>query len=99
MSMNNLTHTDSAVVIRAARGPDAGALEELARLDSQTPLAGSVLLAEQDGAIVAAVSGDRAIADPFRSTADLVDLLHLRAAPARVRRPRRRLASRRLRLA
>ena len=31
-----------------------------------------MLLAEQDGRIVAALSGDRMIADPFRPTADLV---------------------------
>ena len=66
-------------MIRAARGSDGAALENLARMDSQRPLAGEVLLAEQDGVIVAALDGDRAIADPFRPTDDLVALLRLHA--------------------
>jgi hypothetical protein len=70
---------DPAVVIRAARGSDGVALENLARVDSQRPLTGDVLVAEQDGVVVAAIAGDRAIADPFRLTADLVALLRLRA--------------------
>jgi hypothetical protein len=53
-----------------------------------------VLVAELDGEIVAAVpfEGGRAIADPFRPTAELVELLRTRtakAAPAR-RLPRLR---------
>ena len=79
---------DPSVVIRAARGSDGTALENLARMDSQRPVAGSVLL------------GDRAIADPFRPTADLVELLRLHAARtshaggdrSRVRVPRLRAA-------
>ena len=72
-------YTDPTVVIRAARGSDGISLDNLARLDSQRPLAGEVLVAEQDGAVVAAIGGDRVIADPFRRTADLVALLRLRA--------------------
>ncbi len=91
---------DPTVVIRAARGSDGGALDELARVDSQRPLAGEVLLAEQDGVLVAALAGERVIADPFRSTADLVALLRVRAGRswqdrshrARVRVPRLRAA-------
>jgi hypothetical protein len=94
------TTLDSAVVIRAARGPDEAALENLARMDSQRPLAGDVLLAEQEGVILAALAGDRTIADPFRPTADLVALLRLHAGRAatatasrsRVRVPRLRAA-------
>jgi hypothetical protein len=93
-------NTDPTVVIRAARGPDGDALEDLARLDSQRPLSGDVLLAEQDGVIVAALAGDRVVADPFRATADLVGLLRLHAARtahaggnrSRVRAPRLRAA-------
>jgi hypothetical protein len=98
--MRNLPHTDPTVVIRAARGSDGAALENLARMDSQRPPVGDILLAEQDGEIVAALAGDRAIADPFRPTADLVALLRLHAARAangngsrsRVRVPRLRAA-------
>jgi hypothetical protein len=75
-------YTDPTVVIRAARDSDGNTLHNLARLDSQRPLAGDVLVAEQDGAVVAAIGGDRVIADPFRRTADLVALLRLRAGGA-----------------
>jgi hypothetical protein len=81
--MQNL---DPTVVIRAARGSDGIALENLARLDSQRPLAGDVLLAEQDGRLVAALAGERVIADPFRPTADLIALLNVRSGRARQER-------------
>jgi hypothetical protein len=91
---------DPTVVIRAARGSDGRVLENLARLDSQRPLTGDVMVAEQDGVLVAALAGDRTIADPFRPTADLVALLQLRAGRMshrdgnrfRVRAPRLRAA-------
>ena len=95
------THTvDPTVIIRAARGSDGTALENLARMDSQRPLAGDVLLAEQDGVIVVALAGGRTIADPFRPTADLVALLRVHAGRtahadgnrSRVRAPRLRAA-------
>jgi hypothetical protein len=86
--MSSFVHTDPAVVIRAARGSDGDALENLARLDSQRPLGfAGALVAEQDGRLVAALAGDRVIADPFRHTADVVALLSLRAG--RSRRDRR----------
>jgi hypothetical protein len=89
---------DSTVVIRAGRDSDADALERLARLDSQRPLEGETLVVEQGGELVAAIAGDRVIADPFRSTAYAVDLLEARAGRnrrnrlhgARVRLPRLR---------
>ncbi len=95
------THTaDPSVVIRAARGSDGAALENLARMDSQRPLTGDVMLAEQNGVIVAALSGERAIADPFRPTADVLALLRVHAGRtghvdgnrSRVRAPRLRAA-------
>ena len=85
---------DPSVLIRAARGSDGDALENLARMDSQRPLSGDVLLAEQDGSIVAAIAGDRTIADPFRSTGDVVGLLRVHAAagaPGAGRRSRARV--------
>jgi hypothetical protein len=95
------THTaNPSVVIRAARGSDGAALENLARMDSQRPLSGDVVLAEQNGVIVAALSGERAIADPFRPTADVLALLRVHAGRtahvdgnrSRVRAPRLRAA-------
>jgi hypothetical protein len=81
------------VVIRAARGSDGPALERLAALDSQRLPAGPMLVAEQDGEIVAALapeSGAR-IADPFRRSAALVDLLEVHAKRSARRERRRQL--------
>ena len=85
-------HSHPSVVIRAARGSDAPQLSRLAALDSARELNGSVLVAEVEDRIVAALDTDqhRAIADPFVRTTDLVALLRLRAEPAR--EPRRILA-------
>jgi len=97
MSIHTL---DPTVVIRAARGSDGEALENLARMDSQRPLDGDVLLAEQDGTIVAAIAGDRTVADPFRPTADVVALLRVHAGrPAHVSGNRSRVRAPRLRAA
>jgi hypothetical protein len=86
------------LVLRRAQAEDEAALARLARLDSARRPTGDMLVAEVGGQIVAAVpfGGGRAIADPFRPTADVVELLRARAeivAPvrARTRRPRIRL--------
>ncbi|HZH23684.1 MAG TPA: hypothetical protein VEY49_02175 [Solirubrobacteraceae bacterium] len=95
-----MPNLDRTVVIRSAHSPDGDLLDGLARLDSQRPLAGDVLVAEQDGELVAALAGDRVIADPFRPTADVVALLRVRAGRARGdRRHRARLRVPRLRAA
>jgi hypothetical protein len=87
--------TAPTVLIRAARGSDGPILERLAALDSQALPAGPMLVAEQDGEIVAAldIEGGARIADPFRRTAGLLELLSLHAArrSERPRRERRRL--------
>ena len=84
--------THPSVVIRAARGSDSAALVRLAGLDSAPELSGPALVAEVDGRIVAALGTDSGarIADPFERTASVLDLLELRARPAR--RPQRRIA-------
>jgi hypothetical protein len=73
------------VVIRAARGSDTFALRRLAALDSARVPTGDVLVAETDGTMVAAHSPatGATIADPFRRTAEVVDLLQLRGAMLR----------------
>jgi hypothetical protein len=99
MTRHRSTIADDAVVLRPARAADAGALARLAVLDSAAPLGGDALLAERGGALIAALdlATGRAIADPFHRTADLVTLLHTRAAalcrslPHRERRIRRSL--------
>ena len=78
--------------IRDSRPTDAAELRRLAALDSATVPHGELLVAEEDGRVVAAYSPDdaRAIADPFRHTADVVDMLRVRSA--RDRLPRRSAA-------
>jgi hypothetical protein len=88
--------TADPVTIRRATEADRAALARLAALDSARPLAGEVLLAEAGGEVLGAieVAGSAAIADPFQPTAELVELLRVRAARLRAaatpRRPRRR---------
>ena len=75
--------TAPSVLIRAARGSDGRALADLAALDSAAVPAGDLLVAEADGELLAALEpgSGRHIADPFRPTADVVDLLRLSARP------------------
>jgi hypothetical protein len=72
----------SALVIRLAVTADEAQLRRLAHMDSARSLSGQALLAEQGGSVIAALSlGDgRAIADPFRPSADAVAMLRVRAA-------------------
>ncbi|MGH2851798.1 MAG: hypothetical protein ACRDLP_14420 [Solirubrobacteraceae bacterium] len=90
------------VTLRRAWPGDAPALERLAQLDSSTRPAGRVLVAEVDGELHAAISLDdgAVVANPFRRTATLVELLRARArqleAPS-ARRGAHRIAARTLR--
>lgn len=71
---------DHLLTIRVAEPRDDAALSRLAGLDSANPLTGRVLLAESDGAPVAAVSLDTGAvtADPFEYTQRAVHMLRLR---------------------
>jgi hypothetical protein len=73
------------LVIRSASDSDNGRIERLALLDSAPVPAGPVLVAEQDGMLVAAVPlrGGRSIADPFVPSADIVSLLEFRRTQLR----------------
>jgi hypothetical protein len=73
------------VLIRLARGSDGAALHRLAALDSARVPTGELLVAETDGALVAAhaPASGATIADPFRQTAEVVELLHLRGSMLR----------------
>ena len=89
----------SIIVIRTPRSEEAFAVRRLAYLDSQRPLRGDALVAQVDGELLAAISLDdgRVVADPFTHTADLVELLRMRAArhaPAASSAPARRLLAR-----
>ncbi len=88
--------TDSTLTIRRASDSDGVALHKLAMLDSSPEPGGDVLVAEVGAELWAAVEVESgaAIADPFRPSADLVELLRFRAEAVRGERrvPRRRLA-------
>ena len=73
--------TDTNITIRRATDSDASALRRLAALDDAAAPAArpDTLIAELSGEPVAAISRcGRAIADPFRRTLELVELLQLR---------------------
>jgi hypothetical protein len=66
-----------AITLRFALPADAESIERLAQLDSRRSPRGAVLVAEIGGELWAALSLDdqRAVADPFRPTGELVALL------------------------
>jgi hypothetical protein len=69
------------LTVRTATEADGADLLRLARLDSSRPPSGQIIVAEDRGVMVAAMSVDNGatIADPFRATAAIVAMLHLRA--------------------
>jgi hypothetical protein len=87
--------TDQSVTLRFGSRADEGLLARLAALDSSTPPAPPVLLAEVDGQLLAALalSDGTVVADPFHPAPDLIDLLRARArqldGDGRIRRPGR----------
>jgi hypothetical protein len=84
------------VLLRTARADDHAELVRLAALDGARPPEGPALVAEENGAIVAALclSTGRAVADPFVPSLHLVELLRQHAA--RRRAPAAAPAGRRL---
>jgi hypothetical protein len=87
----------TALTIRRADLADLAALDRLAVLDSASAPTGDVLVAEVAGELWAALEIDsgRVIADPFRPSGELVELLRLHArGPRRVARPLGRLLPR-----
>lgn len=87
-SPNPVAH--KAILVRTSHIGDEAALARLATLDSSPPLSGPAVVAEHDGALVAARSLEtgREIADPFRPTAGILQLLRAATAtrPGRARR-------------
>lgn len=77
------------VTVRMADREDVRALRRLAELDSAIAPTGPVVVAQTGGEILAAipVAGGPAIADPFRRTAALVEMLELRARQLRPQLP------------
>ena len=70
-----------SIVIRHSLDEDVKTLASLAILDSRDELRGPALIAEVDGVARAAIDLDdgSVAADPFHRTAELVELLRLRA--------------------
>ena len=75
----------NAYVIRQASDADAPTLRRLAELDGQRPFAGPALIAESDGVAIAAISlfDERVVADPFKRTAVVTQLLRMRLGALR----------------
>ena len=71
---------NDAVTIRCAREHDGVAIAHIAELDSASAPLGPLLVAEAAGELVAAISLDdgAVVANPFRPTADIVELLQAR---------------------
>jgi hypothetical protein len=92
-----------AVTVRIADQCDAAALRRLAGRDTGAELCAPILVAEAEGQMLAArsLSDGRAVADPFHHTAQLAELLALRAVHLRARtvKPKRSRFRRRLALA
>jgi hypothetical protein len=81
----------AGITIRRLGADDAAAVTRLAQRDTARAPSGELLGAELDGRLVAAISTTtgEAIADPFRRTAELVDVLRLRARQLNGRPERR----------
>ena len=80
--MSHVTHIDSSeITIRAARAEDMSEVARVAGRDTGDLPAGPVLVAKVGSDVRAAISlADGAvIADPFHRTAELVQMLRIRA--------------------
>ena len=69
------------ITVRYSAASDLSELARLAALDSASPPRGPALIAEADSRMLAAlpIGSGRPIADPFEPTAEIVELLRLRA--------------------
>lgn len=69
------------ITVRYSVASDLSELARLAALDSASPPRGPALVAEADSRMLAALplGSGRPIADPFEPTAEIVELLRLRA--------------------
>jgi hypothetical protein len=95
-----MSYNSIMLAIRRATIADRGTLDRLCALDSAPLLRGEALLAFVDDEPWAAIALDdgRVVADPFRPTAQAVELLRLRLAHLGAGAPRGRLLARALRL-
>jgi hypothetical protein len=75
----------ASVTVRRFAERDIEAIQRLAALDGKPIPSGGVLVAEQAGELVAALplDGSQPLADPFKPTADVVELLRVSARQLR----------------
>ena len=75
----------ASVTVRRFAERDIEAIQRLAALDEKPIPSGGVLVAEQAGQLVAALplDGSQPLADPFKPTADVVELLRVSARQLR----------------
>jgi hypothetical protein len=75
----------AGITVRLFAERDIDSIRRLAALDEKPVPIGGVLVAEMAGELVAALplAGGEALADPFKPTAQVVDLLRLRARQLR----------------
>jgi hypothetical protein len=75
------TDRSEGLTVRRFTERDIDAIRRLAALDGKPIPSGAVLVGERAGELVAALplDGGQALADPFKPTADVVELLRLRA--------------------
>jgi hypothetical protein len=86
------------VTVRPFGEGDIDGIRRLAALDDKPVPIGAVLVAEIEGELVAALplEGGHALADPFKPTADVVNVLRLRARQVKRESRRGRRSSRSL---
>jgi hypothetical protein len=91
-----MVKTTTTLTIRRLTEDDEADMARLAELDSSAALQAPLLGVEIEDRLLAAVSIEtgKVVADPFSRTAELRDLLELRATQLRGRRKRSRLALR-----
>lgn len=79
------------ITVRKSVASDLSELARLAALDSASPPRGPALIAEADSRMLAALplGSGRPIADPFEPTAEILELLRLRAEQLKAGEPHR----------
>lgn len=84
MSHNSHTSPADEITVRPAVAADRDAVARIAERDSRPTPRGTLLVAEVAGEIRAAIALDdgATIADPFRPTAELVEMLRISARAA-----------------
>ena len=82
--MSHKISTNSEIRIRAARENDLVEVARVAGRDTNSPPAWPILIAEVGAEIRAAISltDGEVVADPFHRTAELVEMLRIRAQAA-----------------